>query len=153
MRGLHPHLKKVIRRGLKICSCDFTVIEGCRTLERQKRLKASGASKTLRSRHIPPKRRRVISGHSQRNVSRPFVVIDKSLPGYGHAVDIVPWINGTVDWNDLAAFAQVGHAMRVAAMDLGIPITWGAGKMYGGQWSNSFNDMPHFQLTWKDYPA
>lgn len=128
MRGLHLDLIRVIKRGLLISPYDFTVIEGCRTLERQKRLKASGASKTLRSRHIPWK------------------------DGKGHAADIVPWINNTVDWNDLAAFAAVGHAMRVAAMDLGIPLTWGAGRMYGGHWSNSFNDMPHFQLPWKEYP-
>lgn len=130
--NVHPDLVKVVKRGLMICSCDFAVIEGCRTLLRQKSLKASGASKTLRSRHIPAN-----------NGKGKWV---------GHAVDIVPWINGTVDWNDHAAFCQVGHAMRVAAMDLGIPLTWGAGKMYGGHWSNSFNDMPHFQLPWKEYP-
>lgn len=123
LRGVHPDLVKVVRRALKICPCDFTVIEGLRTLERQKRLKRSGATKTLRSRHLT-----------------------------GHAVDIVPWINGTVDWNDYGNFCQVGHAMRVAAVDLGVALTWGAGKMYGGSWSNSFNDMPHYQLQWKSYP-
>lgn len=128
LRGVHPDLIKVVRRALQISPCDFTIIEGCRTLERQRKLKASGASKTLRSRHIPFKR------------------------GKGHAVDIVPWINGTVDWNNHSNFCQVGHAMRVAAMDLGIPLVWGAGRMYGGSWSNSFNDMPHFQLPWKEYP-
>lgn len=122
LRGVHPDLVKIVKRALKICPIDFTVIEGRRTLERQRKLKASGASKTLRSRHIT-----------------------------GHAVDIIPWINGTTDWNDFAAFATVGHSMRVAAMDLGIPMVWGAGKMYGGSWSNSFNDMPHYQLNWKDY--
>jgi len=129
LRGVEPDLQKVVRRALKISSVDFMVIEGCRTYERQKKLKASGASKTLRSRHIPLKRN-----------------------GKGHAVDIVPWVNGTVDWNGIAAFVQVGHAMLVAAHQLGIPLTWGAGKMYGGHWSNSFNDMPHYQLPWKEYP-
>ena len=129
LRGVHPDLVKIVKRALKICPCDFTVIEGVRTLERQKMLKASGASKTLRSRHL-------LVGS----------------PGRGHAVDIVPWINGTVDWNDPSNFCRVGHSMRVAAMDLGIPLTWGAGRMYGGHWSNSFNDMPHYQLPWKTYP-
>lgn len=128
LRGVHPDLVKVVKRALRICPCDFTIIEGCRTLARQRKLKASGASKTLRSRHIPY----------------------KNHPG--HAVDIVPWIDGTVNWNNPSQFCQVGHAMRVAAMDLGIPLVWGAGRMYGGHWSNSFNDMPHFQLPWKEYP-
>lgn len=123
LKGVHPDLVRVVKRALKICSCDFTVIEGRRTLERQKKLLRAGASKTLRSRHLT-----------------------------GHAVDIVPWINGTVDWNRTDQFCQVGHAMRVAAMDLDVTMIWGAGKMYGGAWSNSFNDMPHFQLTWKAYP-
>lgn len=139
LRGVHPDLVKVVKRALRISPCDFTIIEGCRTLERQKRLKASGASKTLRSRHIPCKVVTIFTTGNPVNF-------------FGHAVDIVPWINGTVDWNDPSQFCQVGHAMRVAAMDLGIPLTWGAGKMYGGHWSNSFNDMPHFQLTWEAYP-
>ncbi len=123
LRGVHPDLVRVVKRALKISPCDFTMVEGRRTLDRQKRLMAAGASKTLRSRHLT-----------------------------GHAVDIAPWINNTIDWNDYASFCQVGHAMRVAAMDLDIPLVWGAGKMYGGHWSNKFNDMPHLQLTWKAYP-
>ncbi len=129
LRGIHPDLVRVVKRALKICSCDFTVIEGRRTLERQKRLLQAGASKTLRSRHLT-----------------------------GHAVDIAPWnpsnsnARGWIDWNDYGQFCQVGHAMRVAAMDLDVPMIWGAGKMYGGAWSNKFNDMPHFQLKWKEYP-
>lgn len=123
LRGVHPDLVRVVKRALKICPCDFTVIEGRRTLVRQKELLSIGATTTLRSRHLT-----------------------------GHAVDIVPWINGTVDWNDYGNFAIVGHSMRVAAMDLGISMIWGAGKMYGGAWSNKFNDMPHYQLTWKAYP-
>ena len=123
LRGVHPDLVKIVKRAIKISSIDFTVLEGRRTLTRQKVLKASGASKTLRSRHLT-----------------------------GHAVDLAPWANGGIDWHDYAKFCQVGHAMRVAAMDYGYEITWGAGKMYGGAWSNSFNDMPHFQLSWRRYP-
>lgn len=62
LAGVHPDLVAVVRRAIEITKQDFTVIEGVRTLQRQKQLKASGASKTLNSRHLT-----------------------------GHAVDIVPY--------------------------------------------------------------
>jgi peptidoglycan L-alanyl-D-glutamate endopeptidase CwlK len=50
--GVNPTLVKVVRRALEISTVDFIVIEGLRTLERQKALMAAGASKTLDSRHL-----------------------------------------------------------------------------------------------------
>lgn len=122
LKGVHPDLVKVVKRAIEISSHDFTVIEGIRTVERQRALLAEGHTRTMRSRHIT-----------------------------GHAVDLAPW-NGGIDWNDLMRFRQVGHAMRVAAADLGIPLVWGATRHHGGSW-RTFNDMPHFQLTRSKYPA
>lgn len=50
--GVNPALVTVVRRALELSSVDFTVIEGRRTLERQQQLKAAGASKTMKSRHL-----------------------------------------------------------------------------------------------------
>ena len=50
LKGVHPHLVRVVRRAAKKSS--FIVTEGLRTLARQKQLKAAGASCTLNSRHI-----------------------------------------------------------------------------------------------------
>ncbi|MCB5320309.1 M15 family peptidase, partial [Yersinia massiliensis] len=36
--GVHPDLVKVVRRALEITPIDFKVIEGCRTVERQREL-------------------------------------------------------------------------------------------------------------------
>lgn len=70
LEGVHPDLVKVMERAIANTLIDFTVIEGLRTKERQMELVASGASKTMDSRHIT-----------------------------GHAVDIAPYINGTrFDW-------------------------------------------------------
>ncbi len=122
LKGVHPDLVKVVKRAIAISSHDFAVIEGVRTLDRQQALFAEGHTRTMRSRHLT-----------------------------GHAVDLAPW-DGGIDWNDLMRFRQVGHAMRVAAMDLGIPLVWGAVRHHGGNW-RTFNDMPHFQLTRSTYPA
>ena len=121
--GVHPDLLKIVRRALEISSIDFSVIEGVRSPERQQRLYRSGATKTLHSRHLT-----------------------------GHAVDIVPWVmpHG-IDWNNIMQFRQVGHAMKTAAAELGIRMEWGAKKTHGGDW-NSFNDMPHYQLSRRDHP-
>ena len=59
----------------------------------------------------------------------------------GHAVDMVPW---PVDWDDLARFETMAHAMDTAAEVQEIPIVW------GGDWK-SFYDAPHFELDRKKY--
>lgn len=122
LEGVHLDLVRVVERAIEISSHDFTVIEGVRTMERQRMLLAKGFTRTLRSRHLT-----------------------------GHAVDLVPWA-GELDWDDLLKFRQVGHAMRVAAFDLEIPLVWGARTSHGGHW-RTLNDMPHFQLTRTTYPA
>ncbi len=104
LKGVHPDLVKVVERAIAICSHDFTVIEGVRTVERQRALLAEGHTRTMRSRHIT-----------------------------GHAVDLAPW-DGGINWQDLMKFRQVGHAMRTAAADLDIPLVWGATKHHGGHW-------------------
>ena len=52
LEGVHPKLILVVSRGLLYSPIDFTVIEGLRTLERQKILKAQGRSQTLKSNHL-----------------------------------------------------------------------------------------------------
>ena len=62
LKGVHPDLVKVVKRAIEITEQDFTVIEGTRTVARQRELVRQGASKTMNSRHLT-----------------------------GHAVDIAPW--------------------------------------------------------------
>ena len=107
--GVHPDIVKVVTRALEISVIDFTVIEGLRTLERQKVLYAAGATKTLKSRHLT-----------------------------GHAVDLAPYINGSIRW-DWPLFYKIADAMKAASKELGIPLEW------GGDWK-SFKDGPHWQL-------
>lgn len=114
--GVHPDLVKVVERAIQITEIDFVVLEGLRTLATQKKYVAQGASKTLRSRHLT-----------------------------GHAVDIAPWVGGTVSWH-WPLYHKLAVAVKQAAKELNVPIEW------GGDWK-SFKDGPHWQLPWKGYPA
>lgn len=98
LRGVHPDLVRVVRR----CAADwadpetgFIVTQGLRTLEEQKMLKAKGASRTLRSRHLT-----------------------------GHAVDLAVSVQGQVRW-DWPLYAKLAKAMKEAAKKEKVPLEWG----------------------------
>lgn len=93
--GVHPDLVAVVEKAIEITPQDFSVHDGMRTLEEQKELVRSGASKTLKSRHLS-----------------------------GHAVDLVPYINGKLRW-EWDPIYQIAEAVRTAARELEIPIRWG----------------------------
>ncbi|AJI88306.1 D-alanyl-D-alanine carboxypeptidase family protein [Yersinia rochesterensis] len=95
LNGVHSDLVKVVRRALELTPIDFKVIEGRRTLERQRELVKAGASQTLNSRHLT-----------------------------GHAVDIVPLPDGKVSW-EWKYFYPMADAMKQAAAELGIVVEWG----------------------------
>jgi len=95
MAGLHPDLKKVMNQAILATDLDFTVLEGLRTLERQKQMVESGASTTLNSRHLD-----------------------------GHAVDIAPFVGGEVRW-DWPLYYKLAVIVKAAAKTVNVPIEWG----------------------------
>ena len=111
LQGVHPKLVAVVERAITLTTQDFTVYEGKRTLARQRQLKAGGFSKTLDSQHIP------------------------QADGYGHAVDLVPWIQAhpVWDWNGCYAIAW---AMDQAATEQGVA----ANIRWGGAWDRRLSD-------------
>jgi peptidoglycan LD-endopeptidase CwlK len=52
LSGIHPDLRRVADRALQLTTQDMTVIEGIRSLDRQRQLLAQGHTRTLNSRHI-----------------------------------------------------------------------------------------------------
>jgi len=52
LSGVHPDLVAVVQRAIEITEQDFSVLEGLRSIERQKELYKSGKSKTMNSRHL-----------------------------------------------------------------------------------------------------
>ena len=95
LKGVHPDLVAVVHDAIKITPIDFTVLEGKRTVERQKALYESGATRTLNSRHLT-----------------------------GHAVDIAPIHEGKVSWH-WPHYDLVEVAMKTAARQRGVDIEWG----------------------------
>jgi peptidoglycan L-alanyl-D-glutamate endopeptidase CwlK len=95
LEGVHPDLVRVVKRAAVMSSLDFTVLEGVRTLARQKQLFAQHATKTMNSRHLD-----------------------------GHAVDLAPMIGGEVRW-DWPLYHQLAAVVKAAAEAEKVPITWG----------------------------
>lgn len=103
LKGVHPDLVRVVNRcakDWKDTQFTFGLTCGVRTLEEQKVLVKKGASKTLKSRHIP------------------------AANGYSHAVDVVAFIDGKVRW-DWPLYDKIAKAMKAAAKAEKVPIEWG----------------------------
>lgn len=111
LNGVHPDLVKVVKRAIEISEYDFMVVEGLRTKATQAEYVKKGVSKTMNSYHLT-----------------------------GHAVDLAPLENGSIDWNNSKGqFDSVAKAMKQAAKELNVKIEW------GGEWR--FVDKPHFQIN------
>jgi peptidoglycan L-alanyl-D-glutamate endopeptidase CwlK len=52
LSGVHPDLVAVVKRAIELTEQDFSVIEGIRNIDRQRKLFKSGASTTMNSRHL-----------------------------------------------------------------------------------------------------
>lgn len=95
LTDVHPDLVAVVHEAITITPVDFTVLEGVRTLERQRELYRSGATRTMNSRHLT-----------------------------GHAVDLGAWVGGSVRW-DWPLYHKIAGAVKEAASLVGVPIEWG----------------------------
>ena len=95
LEGVHPDLVRVVKKAAALSDLDFTVLEGLRSVERQKQLVSQGASKTMNSRHIS-----------------------------GHAVDLAPMIAGEVRW-DWPLYHKLAKVIKAAAADEKVPLVWG----------------------------
>ncbi len=104
LEGVHPALVRVVHHAIRISRQDFTVFDGLRTPAEQSELKRRGASTTLNSKHI------------------------RQADGWGHAVDLVPWIAGKPRW-EWPAIYPIAAAVQTAAAAEGVRLRW------GGTWS------------------
>lgn len=101
LAGVHDDLARVAQRAAELCPFDIIVLEGVRTLERQQKLVAQGASRTMKSRHLT-----------------------------GHAIDLAPVLDTDgdgdveVSWH-WPHYNQLAPIVFKAAEELGVPVEWG----------------------------
>lgn len=104
LKKVHPDLARVIRRAAadwKDTSKSFFITCSIRTLEEQKKLKAAGASKTLRSRHLPGKTNKL-----------------------SHAVDLAVRMGNNIKW-DWPLYVDLSKKIKAAAAKEKVSIEWG----------------------------
>ena len=125
LKNVHPSLVAVVNRAIQLTTQDFTIIEGVRTLEKQREYFSKGASKTMKSKHLI------------------------QADGYGHAIDVYPYYDGKVQVNaPFSKFKEVAQAFLKAAGELGVNLTWGADWNQNGRTDDErFIDSPHFQIN------
>jgi peptidoglycan LD-endopeptidase CwlK len=118
---VHPDLRRVFTRAIEMTRIDFTVLEGVRALERQRKLFASGATKTMKSRHLP-----------------------HPADGLARALDAAPMVDGQVRW-DWPLYYRLAAVVKEAAAKEGVPIEWGGDwKTFkdGPHWQLPWRDYP-----------
>ena len=137
LMGVEPELKEVVYEAIKVTKIDFGVIEGLRTEEKQKQLVESGASQTMKSKHLE-----------------------------GRAVDLMAYIGGRGSW-ELNVYDEIADAMKEAATKVDVAVRWGAAwtvndiREWEGTMEDAMNsyidtrrsqgrrpfiDAPHFEL-------
>lgn len=141
--GVHPDVVRVVRRAIQLTPVDFGVHDGLRTEEQQRRYVAAGVSRTMNSMHR------------------------RQADGWGHAVDLVPYIGGVLRW-EWPPIYKIAAAVRQAAAEEAVALRWGgcwqmlatlgttahdmeaAVEAYGKQrraaGKKAFTDGPHFEL-------
>lgn len=115
LEGVHPDLVRVVKKAAAMSDLDFTVLEGLRTVERQKELFKQGATKTMNSRHLT-----------------------------GHAVDLAPMLGGKVSW-EWPLYHRLAKIVKAAAAAEGVAVTWGgswAKFRDGPHWELSWKAYP-----------
>lgn len=136
--GVNDSLVHVVYRAIELTTVDFAVIEGVRSIERQKELVAKGASQTMQSKHIE-----------------------------GRAVDLLAYVDGRGSW-ELPLYDNIADAMKSAAIEHKVSIRWGAAwnipdiRLWSGTMEEAMNfyikeriklgkrpfiDAPHFELN------
>ena len=135
--GVNSELKEVVCLAITYTKIDFGVIEGLRTEKRQRTLVDSGASKTMKSKHLD-----------------------------GRAVDLMAYVDGRGCW-ELNVYDEIADAVKRAAIEVDIAVRWGAAwtitdickwentmeeamnsyvDIRRGQGRRPFIDAPHFEL-------
>lgn len=140
LEGVDERLVAIVKYAITETSVDFGVIEGVRSIQRQRELVAKGASQTMSSKHIP-----------------------------GEAVDLMAYVGrpARASW-ELNLYDEIADAMKKAAEVVDAPLRWGCAwhitdiRAWNGTMEEAMNDYidlrrsqgrrpfldgPHFELS------
>lgn len=117
LQGVHPAIEMLVHEAIAISEQDFSAHDGLRTDAEQIDYVRRGVSKTLNSKH------------------------KRQADGFGHAVDLVPFINGKLRWEWKPIFV-IAAAVR-KALDVVNAKRAEVGKppiklIWGGVWDRDF---------------
>jgi len=112
LEGVDERLVAVVKYAITATKVDFGVVQGLRTIEEQRELVASGASQTMKSKHID-----------------------------GLAVDLMAYIGSRGSW-ELNLYDDIADAMAEGARVVDVPVRWGAAWTVPNiaQWSGTMED-------------
>jgi peptidoglycan L-alanyl-D-glutamate endopeptidase CwlK len=100
LEGVHPSLVRVVEVAITQTRQDFRVHDGVRSIAEQRVLLARGVSWTMKSKHL------------------------RQADGFGHAVDLVPLVDGKLAW-DWQGCLSIAAAVALAAEQLQVRVRWG----------------------------
>lgn len=124
--GVDPNMVRVIKRAEVYAPFPLILLEGVRTRARQMELYAQG-------RTAPGKK-------VTWTMNSPHLT--------GRAVDIAPYINNNIPWNDVDKFIVMGLAVYQASDELFVPVKWGYDWDGDRQLrEHGESDGPHFELV------
>ena len=116
LKGVNPKLVNILNEAIKLM--DLTILEGLRSVERQKELVASGASKTMKSKHLK-----------------------------GWAVDVTPYPVDFDSAKGINRHYYMAGMLRGIAHMMKIPVRSGADWDSDGEIKDQkFNDLVHLEL-------
>lgn len=98
---VHADLRRVMKHAIEMSPLDFAVLEGVRSVARQRQLLQAGATTTMKSRHLPD-----------------------AADGLARAVDVAPFVNGEVRW-DWPLYLKLAPIIKAAAVEENVPVEWG----------------------------
>lgn len=112
LEGVDDRLVRVVKTAISITNVDFGVIQGLRTIEEQRELVAKGASQTMKSKHLD-----------------------------GLAVDLMAYVGSRGSW-EMSLYDDIADAMKLAAIEEGVPIRWGAAWQISDirEWDGTMQD-------------
>lgn len=133
---VHPDMQRVAMLAIQLSEVDFSITQGLRTLEEQRRLYGKGRTGAqCRAAGVPER----YASPGEKKVTWTM----KSNHLSGNAIDVAPFVNGKLEYDDsgkLGLWPKIAKAFKEAAARLDVSIEW------GGDWKGTV-DRPHFELV------